>query len=83
MKAALGLGLAERRLAAAASGFTGADLLVGGNLAWFTGWAPEAFADMPGAAAYVERIRARPAYLRAGRVRRGAVRWARRANEAE
>jgi glutathione S-transferase len=47
-------------------GFTGADLLIGGNLAWFTGWPTEAFADVPGVDGYVARIRARPGYVRAG-----------------
>jgi glutathione S-transferase len=46
-------------------GFSGADLLVGGNLAWFTSWAPEAFSDIPGLDSYVDRIRSRPAYRRA------------------
>jgi glutathione S-transferase len=64
-KAALAEGLAGGDWLLA-SGFSGADLLVGGNLAWFTGWAPDAFADVPGLAPYVERIRARPAYRRAG-----------------
>lgn len=45
--------------------FTGADILVGGALDWFTTWAPEAFADVEGLGAYVSRVRARPALLRA------------------
>jgi glutathione S-transferase len=64
MKAALASGLAGGDWLLPA-GFSGADLLVGGNLAWFAGWAPDAFADVPGAAPYVERIRSRPAYARA------------------
>ena len=64
MKSALSQGLAGREWLLP-QGFSGADLMVGGNLAWFTGWAPEAFADVAGASAYVERIRARRAYRRA------------------
>jgi glutathione S-transferase len=64
MKAALGLGLGGGEWLLP-GGFSGADLLVGGNLAWFAGWAPDAFADVPGVSAYVERIRFRPAYRRA------------------
>lgn len=47
-------------------GFSGADLLIGGNLGWFTLWAADAFADVPNVEPYVARIRARPAYVRAG-----------------
>jgi glutathione S-transferase len=65
MKAALARGLAGGDWLLPA-GFSGADLLVGGNLAWFTTWAPEPFADIPGLEAYVERIKTRPAYRRAG-----------------
>jgi glutathione S-transferase len=65
MKRALGEGLARGDWLLP-QGFTGADLLIGGNLAWFTGWATEAFADLPGVDGYVARIRARPAYVRAG-----------------
>ena len=64
MKAALAEGLAGGDWLVG-DGFTGADLLVGGNLAWFTSWAPEPFADIPGLAVYVERIKSRPAYRRA------------------
>jgi glutathione S-transferase len=64
MKAALGLGLAGGDWLLP-QGFTGADLLIGGNLAWFVTWAPQAFADLPGIDAYVARIRARPAHVRA------------------
>ena len=71
MKAALaeGLGRGEWLLP---QGFTGADLLIGGNLAWFSMWAPEAFADLPGVDGYVARIRERPAHLRA-REREAAI----------
>ena len=64
VKAALAQGLAEREWLVG-GGFSGADLMVGGNLAWFMGWAPEAFGDIPGVPSYVERVRARPAYGRA------------------
>ena len=64
VKAALASGL-EGRDWLIGGAFSGADLLVGGNLAWFMGWAPEAFGDIPGVPAYVERVRARPAYRRA------------------
>jgi glutathione S-transferase len=64
MKAALAAGLGRGDWLVG-DGFSGADLLVGGNLAWFTMWAAEAFADIPGLDAYVARIRARPAYERA------------------
>jgi glutathione S-transferase len=65
MKAALAQGLAAGDWLLP-SGFSGADILVGGNLAWFTTWAAEAFADLPGLKPYVERITSRPAYRRAG-----------------
>ena len=64
MKAALAEGLAGSEWLLP-RGFSGADLLVGGNLGWFTMWAPEAFADVAGAEAYVGRIRERPAHVRA------------------
>lgn len=64
MKAALAIGLGGGDWLLP-QGFTGADLLVGGNLAWFTTWAADAFADLPGLEPYVARIRARPAYVRA------------------
>ena len=67
MKAALAQGLAGREWLVG-EGFTGADLLVGGNLAWFSGWAPEAFADIPGLPDYVARLKARPAYQRANEI---------------
>jgi glutathione S-transferase len=65
MKAALGEGLARGDWLLP-GGFSGADLLVGSNLGWFTSWAADAFADVPGVEGYVRRIRARPAYARAG-----------------
>lgn len=65
MKRALAAGLAAGDWLLP-QGFSGADLLVGGNLAWFTSWAPEAFSDVPGLDPYVERVRSRPAYRRAG-----------------
>lgn len=71
MKAALAEGLAGREWLLP-QGFSGADLLIGGNLAWFVTWAPEAFADIPGIDAYVARIDARPAHVRA-REREAAV----------
>lgn len=45
--------------------FSGADICVGGNLAWFSGWARAAFADLPNLDAYVARLDARPARIRA------------------
>ncbi|MFO1106586.1 MAG: glutathione S-transferase family protein [Amaricoccus sp.] len=63
MKTALAAGLAGRDWLVG-DRFSGADILVGGNLSWFTLWAADDFADLPGAAAYVERIRARPALQR-------------------
>jgi glutathione S-transferase len=45
--------------------FSGADILIGGNLHWFSLWAAAAFADLRGGAAYFERVRARPAFIRA------------------
>jgi glutathione S-transferase len=71
MKAALAEGLAGREWLLP-QGFTGADLLIGGNLAWFAMWAPEAFADIPGLDGYVARIRERPAHVHA-REREAAI----------
>ncbi len=65
MRAALAAGLADGPWLIGER-FTGADLLVGGNLAWFSTWAPEAFEGIPGLPDYVARIRDRPAYRRAG-----------------
>lgn len=45
--------------------FTGADIVTGGALEWFNQWAAESFADIPRLDAYLARIRARPALLRA------------------
>ena len=45
--------------------FSGADIVTGGALDWFTTWAADAFADIPGLDAYLARLRARPALLRA------------------
>ncbi|MER2508813.1 glutathione S-transferase family protein [Amaricoccus sp.] len=45
--------------------FSGADILVGGNLAWFSGWARDAFADLPNLYRYIGRLEARPARIRA------------------
>jgi glutathione S-transferase len=67
MKVALGAGLTGRDWLLP-DGFSGADLLVGGNLAWFTTWAPDAFADVSAAPAYVERIRARSANREAAQI---------------
>jgi glutathione S-transferase len=67
VKAALAQGL-DGRAWLVGGAFSGADLMVGGNLAWFMGWAPEAFGEIPGVPAYVERVRARPAYWRAGEI---------------
>ena len=71
MKAALAEGLADGEWLLP-QGFTGADLLIGGNLGWFSMWAREAFADVPGIDAYVERCRERPAHVRA-REREAAI----------
>lgn len=67
MKAALAAGLANRDWLLG-DRFSGADIIVGGNLNWFTMWAAAAFADIPGGGAYVERIRARPALIRANQI---------------
>jgi glutathione S-transferase len=67
MKAALAAGLAGGPWMLGES-FTGADVLVGGNLAWFSTWAKEVFEDVPGVDGYVARIQARPAYVRAGEI---------------
>ena len=48
--------------------FSGADVLVGANLNWFAMWAAEAFADLGGLDAYLERLRARAAFERASRI---------------
>ena len=45
--------------------FSGADVMIGGNLSWFCRWKKDAFADVPGLLAYVSRIEARPAYQKA------------------
>lgn len=67
MKAALAAGLSGRDWLVG-DAFTGADLLIGGNLNWFTQWAAADFADIPGVDAYVARIRARPALARANAI---------------
>lgn len=64
MKAALAEGMAGRRWLLP-QGFSGADLLIGGNLGWFTMWAREPWADLPGLDDYVVRCRERPAHVRA------------------
>ena len=67
MKAALAAGLAggpwilgER--------FSGADVLLGSNVHWFSLWAAEALAEVPGLDAYLGRVRARPAFQRAAAI---------------
>ncbi|PZQ47768.1 MAG: glutathione S-transferase [Rhodovulum sulfidophilum] len=45
--------------------FTGADLVTGGTLDFFTMWAADQFADIPGLDAYLKRLRARPALRKA------------------
>lgn len=45
--------------------FSGADILIAGNLGWFTMWAADAFSDIPNIEAYVTRARERPAHVRA------------------
>lgn len=67
MKAALAVGLANHEWLVG-DRFSGADILVGSNLSWFSQWAAAAFADLPGCSAYVERVRARPALIRARRI---------------
>ena len=71
MKAALGEGLGGREWLLP-QGFTGADLLIGGNLGWFMMWAAAAWSDLPGIDGYVTRCRERPAHLRA-REREAAI----------
>jgi glutathione S-transferase len=71
MKAALAEGLAGGDWLLP-GGFSGADLLVGGNLGWFSLWAKEAFSDLAGLEPYLDRIDARPALIRA-REREAAV----------
>lgn len=67
MKAALAAGLSEGDWILG-SRFSGADVLIGGNLNWFTAWAPGDFDGIPGLPAYLDRIRARPALIRAGEI---------------
>lgn len=67
MKAALDTGLSNGDWLLGSS-FSGADIIVGGNLNWFSMWAAEAFADLPGLPDYVARIRARPALQRANQI---------------
>lgn len=45
--------------------FSGADIIIGSNLNWFTMWKAEAFKDIPGINEYVERIRSRDAFKKA------------------
>jgi glutathione S-transferase len=45
--------------------FSGADIVTGGALDWFTTWAADKFADIPGLEGYLARLRARPALARA------------------
>jgi glutathione S-transferase len=70
MKRGLAAGLANRDWVLG-DAFSGADVLVGGNLHWFTTFAADAFADVPAVAPYVERVRARPAFRRAGEIDAG------------
>jgi glutathione S-transferase len=72
MKAALATGLAGGPWILG-DAFSGADVLVGGNASWFSMWAAEAFADVPGLDAYVARVRARPAFQRATEIDEGLV----------
>ncbi len=67
MKTALAVGLSNGDWLLG-SAFSGADILVGGNLNWFCMWAAEAFADLPGSADYLARLRARPALVRANEI---------------
>ncbi len=64
MKAALATGLSAGDWILG-DRFSGADILVGGNLAWFAGWARDSFADLPNLDAYIARLQARPARIRA------------------
>ena len=64
VKRALAQGLAEGDWLLGAR-FSGADIVTGGALDWFTGWAGAQFADIPGLDAYLARLRARSALLRA------------------
>jgi glutathione S-transferase len=48
--------------------FSGADVLLGSNLHWFSLWAAEALADVPGHDGYLARLRARPAFRRASEI---------------
>lgn len=64
VKHALGVGLA-RGPWLLGDQFSGADIITGGALDYFTMWASDHFADIPGLGAYLKRLRARPALLRA------------------
>jgi glutathione S-transferase len=48
--------------------FTGADIVTGGALDWFSMWAPDQLSDVAGLEPYLARLRARPALLRAGEI---------------
>lgn len=63
VKHALGVGLARGPWLLGAQ-FSGADIITDGALDYFTMWASGHFADIPGVKAYLDRLRARPAYLR-------------------
>jgi glutathione S-transferase len=67
MKAALAAGLARGDWILG-DGFSGADILIGGNLNWFANWAADAFADLARVKPYVAQVRARPAFQRASAI---------------
>lgn len=67
MKTALAIGLRDGDWLLG-DAFSGADVVVGANLNWFELWAAAAFADLAGAGAYLERLRIRPAFRRAGEI---------------
>lgn len=67
MKTALAAGLREGPWLLGRD-FSGADVVVGANLDWFSTWAAAAFADIEGLDPYLKRLRARPALQRANAI---------------